>query len=110
MTEKLYYGNQYQTEGTATVLACRPVEAKQNAAACWEVVLDLTVKNEGDYVLSVTASDLAGVSAAIDGEAVPLDAAGRSQPIEEWGGGSDAVITITVPAGVTVSHIGYAKG
>ena len=74
------------------------------------VVLDLTVKNEGDYVLSVTASDLAGVSAAIDGEAVPLDAAGRSQPIEEWGGGSDAVITITVPAGVTVSHIGYAKG
>lgn len=43
MTEKLYYGNQYQTEGTATVLACRPVEAKQNAAACWEVVLDRTV-------------------------------------------------------------------
>lgn len=74
------------------------------------VVLDLTVKNEGDYVLSVTASDLAGVSAAIDGEAVPLDAAGRSQPIEEWGGGSDTVITITVPAGVTASHIGYAKG
>lgn len=43
MTEKLYYGNQYQTEGKATVLACRPVEAKQNAAACWEVVLDRTV-------------------------------------------------------------------
>lgn len=40
MTEKLYYVDPYQTEGTARVLECRPAGGKD---AAWEVVLDRTV-------------------------------------------------------------------
>ena len=73
------------------------------------LVLDITVKNEGDYVLSVQADQPGGIAVDINGAAAALDAAGNTQPYEEWGGGDDSTITLHVKAGTTVERVSYMR-
>ena len=73
------------------------------------LVLDITVKNEGDYVLSVQADQPGGIAVDINGAAAALDAAGSTQPYEEWGGGDDSTITLHVKAGTTVERVSYMR-
>ena len=55
------------------------------------------------------SSDLSGVTADVDGNAVTFDTAtgAATEAVDQLGGGSNSTITVQVAAGTTVDRITY---
>lgn len=75
------------------------------------ILLTTQVPDEGDFVLTIDASDPQGIAGVtIGGNAVAYDAAsGACAAFNEWGPTQETEIVLTVKAGTTVEQLSYLK-